>query len=61
MTDYDSPWKEALKAYFQPFLALFFPHIDGDIDWARGHEFLDRNCRRSCRRRGAVVATSIRW
>ena len=22
---HDSPWKEALRVYFQPFLALFFP------------------------------------
>ena len=42
MPDYDSPWKEALDAYFQPFLALFFPDIHADIDWSRGHEFLDK-------------------
>jgi hypothetical protein len=42
MTDYDSPWKEALDVYFQPFLALFFPQTNADIDWSRGHEFLDK-------------------
>jgi hypothetical protein len=42
MTDYDSPWKEALESYFQPFLALFFPLIHADINWSRGHVFLDK-------------------
>jgi hypothetical protein len=42
MTDYDSPWKEALEHYFPAFLALFFPHIHADIDWSRGHVFLDK-------------------
>ena len=34
MTDYDSPWKEALEIYFRAFLALFFPNIHADIDRA---------------------------
>jgi hypothetical protein len=42
MTDYDSPWKEALEVYFRAFLALFFPHIHADIDWSRGFVFLDK-------------------
>jgi hypothetical protein len=42
MTDFDSPWKEALEVYFRPFLALFCPHIEADIDWSRGHVFLDK-------------------
>ena len=42
MTDYDSPWKEALDLYFQPFLAFFFPLIYNDIDWSRGYESLDK-------------------
>ena len=40
--DYDSPWKEALKRYFPDFMALFFHQAHVDIDWARGHEFLDK-------------------
>jgi hypothetical protein len=36
--DYDSPWKEALDLYFEPFLALLFPTIHAQIDWSRGHE-----------------------
>src|SRR5947209_12902059 len=42
MSEYDSPWKEALDSYFGLFLALFFTHAHRDIDWARGHEPLDK-------------------
>jgi hypothetical protein len=42
MTDYDSPWKEALDLYFEAFLAFFFPRTHADIDWSRGYEFLDK-------------------
>mgnify|MGYP001271789507 CR=1 FL=1 len=41
-TDYDSPWKEALDAYFEPFLALLFPEVHRQIDWSRGYESLDK-------------------
>jgi hypothetical protein len=41
-TDYDSPWKEALDAYFEPFLALLFPEVHAQIDWSRGYESLDK-------------------
>jgi hypothetical protein len=40
MTDYDSPWKEAISLYFRDFLRFFFPPIEADIDgallWLRG-------------------------
>jgi hypothetical protein len=39
--DFDSPWKEAIGAYFQPFMALFFPVVHERIDWTRTYEFLD--------------------
>ena len=42
IADYDSPWKEALEVYFPEFLALCFPEAHAGIDWARGHEFLDK-------------------
>lgn len=42
MTDYDSPWKEALDEYFEPFMALFFPHAHAEIDWRHGYESLDK-------------------
>ncbi len=41
-TDYDSPWKEALDAYFEAFLALLFPEVHAEIDWSRGYESLDK-------------------
>jgi hypothetical protein len=41
-TDYDSPWKEALDAFFEQCLAFFFPLAHTDIDWARGHQTLDK-------------------
>jgi hypothetical protein len=41
-TDYDSPWKEALDAYFEPFVALLFPKAHRQIDWSRGYESLDK-------------------
>ena len=41
-TDYDSPWKEALDAYFEPFLAMLFPEVHRRIDWSRGYESLDK-------------------
>jgi hypothetical protein len=40
--DYDSPWKEILEAYFEDFMAFFFPQIHTEIDWTRGYEFLDQ-------------------
>jgi hypothetical protein len=42
MTEYDSPWKEALDSYFERCLAFFFPQAHADIDWARGYEMLDK-------------------
>ena len=45
--DYDSPWKEALRVYFQPFLALFFPAAHAETDWSRGYESLDQELRQT--------------
>jgi hypothetical protein len=50
--DYDSPWKEALDRYFEPFLAFFFPEAHADIDWARRYEMLDKELQRIMRGRG---------
>ena len=30
--DYDSPWKEILDRYFEPFMAFSFPQIHAEID-----------------------------
>ncbi|MBF0415816.1 MAG: DUF4351 domain-containing protein [Magnetococcales bacterium] len=42
LTEYDSPWKEILKAYFKDFLAFFLPEAHDGIDWQRAPEFLDK-------------------
>ncbi|BDA73134.1 hypothetical protein RIVM261_013900 [Rivularia sp. IAM M-261] len=45
LSDYDSPWKEALDVYFESFMELCFPHIHRDIDWQRGYESWDTELR----------------
>jgi hypothetical protein len=42
LSDYDSPWKEALDIYFERFLAFFFPQAHAAFDWSRGYEPLDK-------------------
>ena len=49
MSDYDSPWKEALDHYLQPFMAFFFPQVHADIDWSRGYETLDKELQKIMR------------
>jgi len=44
--DYDSPWKEAIGAYFEPFMRLFFPSVHAIIDWSRPYELLDAELRK---------------
>ncbi|PKO22809.1 MAG: hypothetical protein CVU38_07305, partial [Chloroflexi bacterium HGW-Chloroflexi-1] len=48
-TDYDSPWKEALEHFFEPFMAFFFPAAHAGIDWARGYAFKDKELQRVVR------------
>ena len=47
--DYDSPWKTLLEHYFQAFLEWFFPAMAADIDWSRGHAFLDKELQKVAR------------
>jgi hypothetical protein len=49
-SDFDSPWKDALHLFFQPFLHFFFPTIHDDIDWDRGYEALDKEFQQIVRR-----------
>ena len=42
MTDFDSPWKEALERYFPAFLEFFFPEAYREIRWEAGYEFLNK-------------------
>ena len=41
-TDWDGAWKEALDEYLPASLELLFPGPQGDIDWSRGYEALDK-------------------
>ena len=47
--EFDTPWKEILEAYFKDFLAFFLPVAHDNIDWQRGHEFLDQELARISR------------
>lgn len=49
MTDYDNPWKEALDEFFIDALELLYPVAHAEIDWPRGFEFLDTNCKKLIR------------
>lgn len=49
LSDFDSPWKEAIEQYFAAFLAFFFPEIHTGLDWSRGYEFLDKELERVVR------------
>lgn len=47
--NYDSPWKDALRLYFRPFMALFLPEAHAEIDWSRGCLSLDKELRQITR------------
>lgn len=40
--NYDTPWKEAVERYFPEFMAFYFPHAYAQIDWHKGHDFLEQ-------------------
>jgi len=42
LSDFDSPWKEALQHFLPRFLAFFYPDIYADIDWSKGYQSLDK-------------------
>ncbi len=47
--EYDSPWKEIIETYFQECIEFFFPVAANDIDWSRGHTFLDKELQKIVR------------
>ncbi len=47
--DFDSPWKEALDLFLEPFLELLFPHVHAAVDWSRAYESLDKELQRIAR------------
>ena len=56
-TDYDSPWKDILEAYFEEFMSFFFPVAHGEIDWRKDYEFLDKELQQIVR--GAEVGKRL--
>jgi hypothetical protein len=42
MTEFDSPWKEALDRFFPAFVEFFFPSIAAAVAWEQGYEVLDK-------------------
>ena len=42
MSDFDSPWKEALELFFPACLQFFFGQVHAEIDWSREYEALDK-------------------
>ncbi len=40
--NYDTPWKEAIEHHFPEFMAFYFPDAHSQIDWQKGHTFLDQ-------------------
>jgi len=48
--EFDSPWKDALERWFEPFIQLCFPWLHSEIDWSRPPEFLDTELRQVVRR-----------
>ncbi len=47
--DYDSPWKEVIERFFEPFMAFYFPRAHRQIAWDRGFEFLDKELQKITR------------
>ena len=60
-TDYDSPWKEILEIYFEEFIAFFFPVAHSEIDWRKGHEFLDKELQQIVREAEVVTIHLRQW
>jgi len=48
-TDFDSPWKDTLEWYFEPFIRLCFPQIHTGIDWSYSCQFLDKELQKVVR------------
>jgi hypothetical protein len=53
----DSPWKEALQHFLEPFVAFFFPAIHAAVDWQRGYQALDKEFQQIIR--GAPTGTAL--
>ena len=43
---YDSPWKDGLELYLEPFLKFLFPEVHALVDWQQGYEDLATELRK---------------
>jgi hypothetical protein len=41
-SDFDSPWKEIIEAFFPQFMEFFVPDSVKEIDWSKKIKFLDK-------------------
>jgi len=39
--NYGVNWQEAIESFFESFVQFFYPVLHAEIDWKKGHEFLD--------------------
>ncbi len=42
MTEYDSPWKDAIDIFFEAFIKMFFEDLHALIDWSYSPRMLDK-------------------
>jgi hypothetical protein len=48
--DYDTPWKDVLEQFFEPFMRFYFPDAHAQIDWEAGFIFKDKELQKVTRR-----------
>lgn len=48
--DYDTPWKDILEQFFEPFMHFYFPDAYAQIDWEAGFIFKDKELQKVTRR-----------
>ena len=48
--DYDTPWKDVLEQFFEPFMHFYFPDAHAQIDWEAGFIFKDKELQKVTRR-----------
>ncbi|MCB0064550.1 MAG: DUF4351 domain-containing protein, partial [Caldilineaceae bacterium] len=47
--EYDSPWKQLIEWYFEPFMRFFFSEAHAQIDWERSIQFVDKELQQVAR------------
>ena len=62
-SEQDSAWKDVLTDFFPEFIEFFFPEIYAEIDWSRGHQFLDKELAKIARgyKTGRRLNSNAKW